>query len=429
MVWPAPRRDPKSPVGIGSLAPVSDTPDEPFDGEPGAEEGGGGPDEPGSPQRGWLDPADRVWRHPSEMAPGAATPLVLNAPRHRPYRGAVMALVGVGAVVAAVAGILVLLSSASSHPQAGSTRDTAESASITTLAGQGNAVPAAADPAGRAMVQLRATTPHGNVTLIGVAVAEGGLVVTTADALDHVQGIDLVGPGGKLERASVVAWDRQSDIALVNVPEDVPVAPFADDAALAPGAPDLMLNLAPAGGNTLALHSTPGSVAGVGAAIGGGPADGMPAITSMPSTSGATAPSSAPMGGEPLLNTSGQVIGILYSGASASSSLTFLPTQLVVGVADDLRSNDRVVHGWIGVDGGDAAHGSGAMVQTVAATGPAAKVLRAGDVIVAVNALPVRTMAELRARLYVLAPGATVAVSVQEGGGNRVVDVTLGGSS
>jgi len=69
------------------------------------------------------------------------------------------------------------------------------------------------------------------------------------------------------------------------------------------------------------------------------------------------------------------------------------------------------------------------MVQTVAATGPAAKVLRAGDVIVAVNALPVRTMAELRARLYVLAPGATVAVSVQEGGGNRVVDVTLGGSS
>jgi S1-C subfamily serine protease len=69
------------------------------------------------------------------------------------------------------------------------------------------------------------------------------------------------------------------------------------------------------------------------------------------------------------------------------------------------------------------------VVQTVAATGPAAKVLRAGDVIQAVNALPVRTMAELRARLYVLAPGATVAVSVQEGDDIRVVNLTLGGSS
>jgi S1-C subfamily serine protease len=408
---------------------VSDTPDEPFDGEPGAEEGGGDPDEPGSPQRGWVDPADRVWRHPSELAPGDATPLVLNAPPHHPYRGAGMVLVGVGAVMAVVAGILVLLSPSSSRPQAGSTRDTAESASITTLAGQGNVVPAAADPAGRSMVQLRATTPHGSVVLIGVAVAEGGLVVTTADALDDVEGVDLVGPGGKLERASVVAMDRQSDIALVNVPEDVPVAPFADDAALAPGASDLMLNLVPASGNVLALHSTPGSVAGVGGAIAGGPADGMSAITSMPATSGATAPPSALTGGEPLLNTAGQVMGILYSGTSGSAPVTFLPTQLVVGVADDLRSNDRVVHGWLGVGGGDAANGSGAMVQTVAATGPAAKVLRAGDVIVAVNALPVRTMAELRARLYVLAPGAPVAVSVQEGGDIRVVDVTLGGSS
>jgi S1-C subfamily serine protease len=190
-----------------------------------------------------------------------------------------------------------------------------------------------------------------------------------------------------------------------------------------------MLNLLPAGGNTLALHSTPGSVAGVGGAIAAGPADGMPAITSMPSTSGTSAPPSAPTNGEPLLNTAGQVMGILYSGASASSPLTFLPTQLVVGVADDLRSSNRVVHGWLGVAGGDAANDSGAMVQTVAATGPAAKVLRAGDVIVAVNTLPVRTMAELRARLYTVAPGATVAVSVEEGGDIRVVDVTLGGSS
>jgi putative serine protease PepD len=428
MVRRSPRRDPKSPVEIGSLAPVSDTPDEPVDGEPGAEQGGGGPDEPGSAQRGWIDPADRVWRHPSELAPGGSSPVLLNAPSHRPYRGAVMMLVGVCAVLAAVAFILVLLSPGSSRPRGGATRDTAESASITTLAGQSNAVPAAADAAGRAMVQLRAATSHGSVSLIGVAVAEGGLVVTTADGLANLERLDLVGPGGRLEPASVVAIDRQSDIALVNVPADVPVAPFTDDTTLATGTPDLMLNLVPAGADTLALHCTPGSVAGVGTAIAAGPADGMPAITST-HTPTPTATAAPVTDGEPLLNTAGQVMGILYPGATPSSPASFLPTQLVVGVADDLRSSNRVVHGWLGVAGGDVASGGGAVVETVDAAGPAARVLRAGEVIVAVNAQPVRTMAELRARLYVLAPGTMVAVSVHDGADTRVVDVTLGGSS
>jgi S1-C subfamily serine protease len=428
MVRRSPRRDPISPVGIGSLAPMSDTPEEPADGEPGAEAGGeGGQDEPGAGQRGWIDPADRVWRHPSELAPGGRSPVLLNAPSHHPYRGAFMVLVGVAAVMAAVAFVLVLLSPGSTRPPTGSTHDTVESASITTLAGQGNAVPIVADAAGRAMVQLRATTAHGVVSLIGIAVAEGGLVVTTADALGDNEGLDLVGAGGKPERASVVAIDRPSDIALVEVPEDVPVAPFADDAALAPGAPDLTLTLVPAGANSLAVRCTPGLVAAVGSAIAGGPADGMPAITSTPAA--AAAPTAPVTGGEPLLNAAGQVMGILYPGATAESPASFLPTQLVVGVADDLRSNNQVVHGWLGVEGGDAGNNTGAMVDTVVTSGPAARLLRAGEVIVAVDAMPVRTMAELRARLYVLGPGTMVAVSVHDGDVTRVVDVTLGRSS
>ncbi len=45
------------------------------------------------------------------------------------------------------------------------------------------------------------------------------------------------------------------------------------------------------------------------------------------------------------------------------------------------------------------------------------------------NATPVRSMAELRALLYVLPPGAPITVSVQQPGGPKVVDVTLGPSS
>jgi serine protease Do len=163
-------------------------------------------------------------------------------------------------------------------------------------------------------------------------------------------------------------------------------------------------------------------VTGAGAAIAGGPAGGMPAITSSP-----TAPALA--GGDPLLDAAGAVVGILYDPDPGTSPVTFLPSQLVVGVADDLRSSNRVEHGWLGVSGADAPDGAGARVEAVQSGGPAAGRLQVGQVIVAVNALPVRTMAELRARLYVLAPGAAIALSVQEPSGPKVVDLTLAGSS
>jgi len=273
------------------------------------------------------------------------------------------------------------------------------------------------------MVELQATTAHGTVTLIGVAVAEGGLVATTADLLAGTRRIVMVGPGGKFEPASVVATDTASDVALVNVPENLPVAPFSDDANLNGGSPDLTLTFVPAGGSAVALHCTPGSVTGVGAAIVGGQAGGMPSITSSTQAGTVTA-------GDPLLNAGGDVVGIRYEPTPGSSSpVTFLPSSLVVGVADDLRSRNRVVHGWLGVSGSDAPGNAGAKVDVVHADGPAVGRLQAGQVIDAVNGGPVRTMAELRARLYVLAPGTAVAISVQQASGPKVVGITLAGSS
>ena len=404
---------------------MSDAPEDPEEGEPGPAEGGGqGSDEPEVPLRGWIDPEDRLWRHPSEVtghgAGTAEVPLHVNAPQH-PYRGAVMVLVGVVAVMAVIAWVVVLLSPASTRPLS-TTRDTV-AAVPTTLAGPDNAVPAAAQAAGRSMVELQVSTGRGPVALIGIAVAEGGLVATTADLLVGTHRIVMVGPGGKLEPATVVATDKASDVALVTVPEDLPVAPFADDAGLGDGTPDLTLSFVPAGGASVALHCTPGAVTGVATAIAGGPAGGMPSISSSPAATSVAA-------GDPLLNANGDVVGILYdANPGGTAPVTFLPSQLVVGVADDLRSRNRVVHGWLGVSGSDASNGGGAKVETVSANGPAQGKLTVGQVIVGVNAMPVRTMAELRARLYVLAPGAAVAVSVQQVSGTKVVDLTLGGSS
>jgi S1-C subfamily serine protease len=170
-------------------------------------------------------------------------------------------------------------------------------------------------------------------------------------------------------------------------------------------------------------------VTAVGDPITEGPAAGMPAISS-------SAPGAAEESGDPLLNQAGAVIGILYDADPGSGAATFLPTQLVLGVADDLRSDQRVAHGWLGVGGTDASAGdssgatalTGAEVASIASNSPAMGRLHVGDVIVAVDSLPVRTMAELRSRLYVLAPNAQVQLSVLEGTATRLVDVTLSGS-
>jgi S1-C subfamily serine protease len=168
----------------------------------------------------------------------------------------------------------------------------------------------------------------------------------------------------------------------------------------------------------MSLRSQVGTVNGIGTVIQTGAARGMPAITS-------TAPASDQEPGDPLLNGQGAVIGILYQAGSTS---TYLPTQLVLGVADDLRSTGRVTHGWLGVTGTSAPGSGGARVATLMPGSPATGLLHPGDVVVAMGTVPIRSMADLQGRLYVSAPEAKVALSVVDGTADRVVDVTLGAS-
>jgi S1-C subfamily serine protease len=140
--------------------------------------------------------------------------------------------------------------------------------------------------------------------------------------------------------------------------------------------------------------------------------------------------------GAPLLDPGGAVLGIL-DGAIGGTSGThvFLPEQLVLGVADQLVATGTVRHGWLDVSGRSAATTvashhvvAGAVVGAVDPQGAAAGVLRSGDVIVGVSGAPVRNMAELRTRLYVLPPGASVTLDVWRGTELLTVPVELAGT-
>jgi S1-C subfamily serine protease len=393
---------------------VSPLPQEPPTGEPDDDGLDHLPDDVDTYPRGWIDPDDRLWRHPSELAGSASAVRVSSADGG--HRSRIMIAVGAVTALAAVAWIVILLSPASQIPSTSLSGDATSDAPMTTLAGAVYAIPAIAGAASRSVVQLRAQTSHGQVAMVGVAVAEGGLVVTTADDLKGLRSIDMIGPGGHLMRASILGVDSDSDLALVNVPDDIPVAPFSDDASVTDGSPDMTLSTVTPHAAVASLRCSPGTVTGVGTAILQGPADGMPAITS-------TAADVKEEAGDPLLNPSGAVIGIFYGDESRLP--TFLPTQLVLGVADDLRSTGRVAHGWLGVDGPDTSSMDGAPVASIVSGSPVAGLLHSGEVITAIGTDPVRSMAELRARLYVLAPETTVTLSVLDGSVTRLVDVTL----
>jgi S1-C subfamily serine protease len=428
-------------------------PDDP--GEGGHERGsnrepnGGGDEIPGP--RGWVPPEDRLWRHPSELSsanPGVpgpdasagAAPVPGAAARAGGRRIWTGGLLGVGGAAVVLAGIVLLNtvigSTSGQGPRGGGPSIKTTDTWVAGAWGRGN-LPAPAGDAERAMVSLLISTPHGSVTGCGVAVAEGGLVATDADTLVGATSVTATTAGGRSVKATVVGLDVTSDIALLRVPVALPV-PRLDTTggALSVGRPAMVVSLTRApglrtgGGDpaTINVNWSVGTVTGLGATVPHGTAAGMSGIV-------ATASDVPVLAGDVLVEPSGAVAGVLdRSGSTTAGTVVFLPTWLVVGVTDELASAGRVHHGWLGISGHDAPPASGqtvpggALVVSVNPSGAASGALRVGDVIVSVNGVPVRTMAQLRSALYVLEPGMPVALQVLRGGVEATVDLSLAAS-
>jgi S1-C subfamily serine protease len=329
-----------------------------------------------------------------------------------------MGLVGGVAAAAVALGVGLLSSGGPGTPAGPSTPATvvAEVASRTP-------VPAPARPAAAALVALVVTVPGGQRSGTAVAVASGGYLVTTADLVAGATGLSARAPGAGPVTATVVATDQSSDVALVRVPVSLSPPAFADDGGTRAGSAALvMASVAASSAAPVWSHCTVEQVAG---GVPAGPAKGMAAIT-------ASAAAPTDVAGAALVDRRGAVVGLLDQSAGRAGSTTgvrtelFLPATLMVAVAGDLRQRGGVDHGWLDLQGIDAPHG-GALVKTVEHQGAAQGRLDPGDVVAALGGHPVRTMAELRARLYALPPGTAVVLRVERGGRWRAVGVTLAG--
>ncbi len=385
----------------------------------------------GEALKGWLPPEDRLWLHPSELPVGAPPPApgVPAGQGKRPgdhRRRDLTTTIGVvGAAVAVVIGVFFLVETGMGSGPPSSLDTTVTSFTL----GEGccSPVPPAARTAAAAMVALSVTTRGDVAQSCGVAVMGGGLVATLADAVRGATSITATMADGQRESARLVATDTHSDIALLRVSGDLSAAQFADDATERTDAVLMVMAMAPR--HEAPAGSAPGTawatttLRSIGLAVRTGDASGMAALD----VSRVNVPV---VPGEILVSPDGLVVGLLDASgdAGAPGSEVFLPSNMVVAVSSELAVAGKVRHGWLGVDGSDVPHGGGAVVASVAAHGPSAGALKDGDVIVAVNGDPVRSVAELRSRLYVLAPGTVVRIEVRRSGEPVAVGVTLSSS-
>ncbi len=415
------------------------------DGETGDERDG-----PDLPFRGWVPPDDRLWLHPSEGAGGVRgrTPAGIGGARdagagaRHPYAARRHPLVTVGVAAVAVLSTVAAGFALADVPKPSSTgafmaTDTSVSSPLPSSSGAAASLPRLA--VGMNVVELanavrsslvEVTLRRGSDPMVatGVALPGGTLVMVAAVALLGVTSVGTVTLSGRRENATMLAADPRAGVGVIRLPGRLPSPRLSLTGDMMPGqlAVSVCLRNATIRGRRVLRPPEPvvsvGMIRSVGTSLdlAGGPA--------LIDTIAADAPTPGCEFGGVLLDSSGAVAGILAWQQKAGEDLVdyFTPSSLAVGAASQLASARRVVHGWLGIVGATGPRGVGALVERVLAGSAASKAgLVPGDVVESIDGQPVTSMADLQARLYVMPPGSSVSLVVDQGGQQRTVRAVL----
>nr|WP_254224243.1 trypsin-like peptidase domain-containing protein [Burkholderia multivorans] len=254
----------------------------------------------------------------------------------------------------------------------------------------------------------RAITGSGS----GFIVSPDGAILTSAHVIGDATDATVRLANGREFRATVVAVDPQSDVAVLRIDGTrLPYVPIAEATRVRAGEPVMTIGAPDGAGNTV----TAGIVSATPRRLPDGSA--FPFLQ----TDIAVNPDNS---GGPVFDRAGNVVGIamqVYTGADRYASLTFaIPIALSAKLRAQLEPPAQAARGSganaLGLDVQDVGAGlaaalglpraSGALVDGVEAGSPAAvSGVRAGDVIVQFGDRPVAGAAELNDLAATLAPG------------------------
>jgi S1-C subfamily serine protease len=373
---------------------------------PPIDDGGTGDDEPtlGGPPH----PMDRIWRHPSEL-PSITDRPARTRPRLSPVRlRSILTPLGAGAVGALLT--VVVLSAAGAFDQH----------SVTGAENRPTAAGHTIDPASTvaarvapAIVAVRVLGASGSRTGSGVCIRHAGQVLTSARLIDGATRIELVQSDGTVRIAHVMGTDPASDLALLSTDGDLAAADLATPGSLKVGDSVYAVGADSTG--------TPWVSAGIVSSLDTRVANGSTTMTGLIQSSAATEPAVA---GGALLDASGRVAGIVMTPLQGQLA-TIVPIRLASRVADDLRANGYVDHGWLGLSGKISKRNQ-LVVTAIAPNGPSAHAgIEVGDVIVNADSQPITTMAELMAAARGHWPGQRISLELTRDHSDWTVAVLL----
>ena len=305
-------------------------------------------------------------------------------------------------------------------------------------------------------IEVVLDTPHDSIMTStasgsGFVFDSAGHIVTNAHVVNGVRTINVTFSDGAVAEATLVGEDLYSDLAVVRVEVDparlLPI-PFANSDEVRVG------QRAVAIGNPFGLGSsmTTGIVSAIGRQL---PSAEMTGGTNIgfqnPSIIQVDAPINPGNSGGPLLNSRGELIGIntaIRTETGVFEGVGFaVPANTVARVVPDLLDDGQVSYSWMGITSQSSEDGfsvaaladtlnlpvpAGVLISSVTPNSPAARaglqggnrevvvrdrpICTGGDILVAVNGTPIRTMDDLVGYLVVnTRPGDSVTLTVVRG--------------
>lgn len=276
----------------------------------------------------------------------------------------------------------------------------------------------------------------------GIIVSKDGYVVTNKHVVDGASGATVTGSSGEIyDKVKVVGTDPLNDVAFLKIENvnDLKPAELGESSTLRIGQTVVAI------GNSLGQYQntvTSGIVSGLGRPVAAQSQDGSQAesLSDLIQTDAAINPGNS---GGPLVNLSGQVVGINTAVASDAQGIGFaIPINAVKGLLEGVLKDGKVERAFLGVSYVDitpavakerklsvkrgalvASSRSGPAVQK---DGPADKAgIKDGDIITKVGDLEVGQSGGVSSLVAEYRPGDTVKITLLRDGKEEVVNVRL----
>lgn len=275
----------------------------------------------------------------------------------------------------------------------------------------------------------------------GVIVSSDGYILTNKHVIDDARNVSVVlEDGTAFDDVDVVATDPLNDVAYLklNGASDLPVAELGDSTTIRVGQRVIAI------GNSLGLYQntvTSGIISGTGRPVAAQKGDSVESLTDLIQTDAAINPGNS---GGPLLNASGQVIGLNTAIAQNAEGIGFaIPINATKGILKQvLAGEDNPQRAYLGVryipvnvavaEQYDLSVTRGALInaengqRAVVPNSPADDAgLQSGDVITKVGDVEVGPRGGVASLVAEYAPGDTVPFTIVRGDRTFDVDITL----